>query len=147
MIGSERAGQDERRSVQMRPPQGHGQKRTRREERAIIALLEADTIAEAAVRSRVSKSTLMRWLADADFQTAYRAARQQLLSGAVNRLRRIARGAGVDVLESIARDKKAPTAARVSAAGRILDAALKAAETQDLIERVDALEHKFGRQK
>jgi hypothetical protein len=135
------------RSAQIGPPRGHGEKRSRREERAIIALLEADSIAEAAGRSRVAKSTLLRWMADADFQTAYRVARQQLLTGAVNRLRRIARGAGVDVLESIARDKKAPTAARVSAAGRILDAALKAAETQDLIERVDALERKFGGQK
>ena len=134
----------ERRSVQMRPAAGHGEKRSRRQERAIAALLECDTVTEAASRSRIAKTTLLRWLGEPEFHARYAAARRRLLDAAISKLRRIARDAGVDVLEAIARDSKVPAAARVSAARAVLDSALRASELQDVLERVDNLERKFG---
>jgi hypothetical protein len=131
----------ETRTAQVGPLAGHGQKRSRRQERAIAALLECDSLGAAAEQAGIAKSTLSRWLTEPQFSEAYRNARGQLLSAAINRLRKLSRNA-VDVLQEVAEDKKAPHAARVSAAARIIDSALEAAKIQDLVERVNDLEHR-----
>ena len=59
---------------------------SRKRELAIAALLAANTIAEAARAICVSEKTLRRWLAEPDFQAAYRDAPAQAVTAAVGRL-------------------------------------------------------------
>src|SRR5215207_2966319 len=66
------------------------------------------------------------------------------------RLRAVARkaaalgGSAVVVLATIANDKGQPAAARVSAAGGLLDVMVKIGEMADLTERIAALEERLG---
>jgi hypothetical protein len=50
----------------------------------------------------------------------------------------------VDILMLVAEDTEAPASARVSAARSIIDQALKSAEMEDLVKRVEQLEKKIG---
>src|SRR5262249_54032544 len=84
---------------------GHGDKRGRKQEEAIAALLECRTVEEAAQAARVSPSTLKRWLQLPDFRAAYRQARRGLVEGAVGRLQAAA-GQAVDTLPAVATDGK-----------------------------------------
>jgi len=121
------------------PKSGHGSKLSRKQESAILALLSAPSIVGAAKECGVSSSTLLRWMGDAGFSAAFRKARSQMLWSATARLRSHATKA-VDVLAGIMQDKKVSASARVAAAGRILDGALRAEEIESLDERLSALE-------
>jgi hypothetical protein len=57
-------------------PMGHGEKRSRRGEAAIAALLTEPTIEAAAAKARISVRTLKYWLRQPRFQAAYRQARR-----------------------------------------------------------------------
>src|ERR1700733_4507273 len=99
---------------------GKGRKRTQ----AVGALLEARTIAEAAEACKITPRTLLNWLGEPEFQAEYRSAKDQMLEGAINRLR----VAGFDAarrLHQIAIDTKAPLPVVVSAAARLLELLLK----------------------
>lgn len=65
---------------------GHGEKLSRKQELAIAALISAGTIKEAAQNCGISEATLWRWLQKPEFQTAYRAARRQLVEHAISEL-------------------------------------------------------------
>ena len=116
---------------------GHGEKRTRKREQAVAALLTAPSIAEAARLAGIGEATLHRWLREPGFAAAYRSARRQALDGAVGRLQQVA-GAAVETLE---RNLEARAEnVQVRAAQILLEQAFKAAELMDLAERVEALE-------
>ena len=66
------------------------QGKSRKKEAAIAALLSSPTIADAAAKARISERTVLRWLQDESFATAYRKAQQRLLESAVNSLRQAA---------------------------------------------------------
>jgi len=125
---------------------GHGAKLLRRQELAIIALIEADTLEGAAQRANIHVSTLRRWIADERFAGQYQSAKRRLLDSAIVRLRKLARKA-VDTLETIATNDKNPAAARTAAAGKLLDSALKVATFEDLKTRLDVLERKYEERK
>jgi hypothetical protein len=79
----------------------------------------------------------VRWLAEPDFKTRYRAARREVTEAAIGRLQTIATKA-VDALE---RNLTCGTpAVEVGAAKAVLDQAIKAVELVDLAERVERLE-------
>lgn len=120
---------------------GHGEKRSRLEDAAIVALLAEPTIGKAAVAAGVSESTLYNWLEDPSFQARYRDARRQVLEQAVSQLQRAA-GQAVTVLVEIAEDGAAPQAARVSAAKTILDQAFRGLELLDLAAEVAELKRR-----
>ena len=105
------------------PRSGHGEKRTRKREQAIAALLSAPSLGEAARLAGIGEATLRRWLREPDFATAYRAARRQALEPVVGR--HLAAAA-----ESV----------QVRAAQILLEQAFRAVELMDLAERVEALE-------
>src|SRR5208282_3103502 len=137
-----RASMTEGRTVpQMASFKGHGSKFQRRWTSAIAALLEADSLADAAARAKISERTLRRWLTDREFAQHYAQAKRQLLDSALSRLRSLARRS-VDVLEGIATDDKAPHASRVTAASRLLDGALRLLEVEDVENRLTELEKK-----
>ena len=119
--------------------QGHGEKLTRKQEQAIAALLAAPSVGEAAQQTGVSEPTLYRWLKHDAFQTAYRAARREVVRQAVAHLQR-ASGEAVHTLQAIMGNAEAPASARVSAARTVLDTAIKAVELEDLEARIAMLE-------
>jgi hypothetical protein len=118
---------------------GPGEKRTRQQEAAIVALLTAPTLTEAALQAGISEPTLRRWLQRDDFQTAYREARRALMSQAMARLQQVT-GTAITTLEAIMGDAEATSSSRVSAARAVLELAVRVAELGDLEARVTALE-------
>jgi hypothetical protein len=118
---------------------GHGQKRRHKQDHAIAALLAAPSISAAAQQIGVNETTVLRWLKEDGFQTAYRAARRQVVQHAIVQIQQ-ATGEAVATLRCVMRDAEAPASARVSAAKAILETAVKAVELEDLEARISALE-------
>ena len=65
---------------------GHGAKYEREKEEAIVALLTQKNIEEAARSIGIGSATLLRWLKDPDFDTAYREACRAAFRQSVARL-------------------------------------------------------------
>ncbi len=118
------------------------QKRARKQDQAIAALLEEPTISKAAKKAGVGERTLLRWLKLDDFQLAYRIARRALVSQAIAHLQQTT-GEAVETLRLVMKDKSAPASAKVAAARIALDLAFKAIETEDVEQRLKALEQRF----
>lgn len=118
------------------------QKRARKQDQAIAALLEEPTISKAAKKAGVGERTLLRWLKLDDFQLAYRIARRALVSQAIAHLQQTT-GEAVETLRLVMKDKRAPASAKVAAARIALDLAFKAIETEDVEQRLTALEQRF----
>lgn len=125
---------------------GHGEKLSRKQEAAIIALLTTGTIGEAAQVAGVGVATMGRWLKAPAFAEAYRSARREALSLATSRLQKVA-GEAVDSLAAVMNDQASPASARVSAARSVLDLAYKAQEQQDFEDRLSALEARQEKEK
>ncbi len=116
---------------------GHGEKRSRREEAAIAALLAEPTIDAAARQAGIAASTLRGWLRDPDFQRRYRDARRQVVEQAITAIQR----ATGEAVEALRRNLTCGVpAAEIAAAKAIMDQAVKGVELVDLAERVGALE-------
>lgn len=118
---------------------GHGEKKSRGQEKAIIALLTEPTLKQAAKTAGIGEATLWRWLQDPEFAEQYRSARKQTVSQAVSRLQQ-ACGEAVDTLRSIMTDDAAPAPSRVTAAKAVLETSLKAVEMEELEKRIEKLE-------
>jgi len=116
---------------------GHGEKRSRREEAAIAALLACPTLDEAAEQAGIAGSTLRGWLRDPDFQRRYRLARRQVVEQAVAGLQQ-ATGEAVAALRRNL--TSGVPASEIAAAKAVIDFSLKAVELVDLAERVEQLE-------
>lgn len=109
---------------------------TEKQRRAIVALLETKSVAEASSRCGIGARTIERWKTEADFRAEYIEASRRCLDDAVGRLR-VAGSEAVDTLQAALSD--ASTHVRVRAAQIILDNAIKV-ETDDLARRLEALE-------
>ena len=116
---------------------GHGEKEARTRERAIVALLTAPRLEDAARQCGASKSTLCRWLQDPAFQEAFRSARRQVLEAALSSLQEAA-GAAVAALKRNLGCRKASV--EVQAARAILDYAMRSVELLEMEERIRRLE-------
>jgi hypothetical protein len=116
---------------------GHGEKRSRREDAAIAALLACSTIDRAAEAAGIAGSTLRCWLADPAFQRRYRDARRQVVEHAISGLQQ----AAGEAVEALRRNLQCGVpASEIAAAKAILDQAVKGVELVDLAERVEQLE-------
>lgn len=118
---------------------GHGEKLSRKQDQAIIALLQMPTIGEAAKQAGIGEATLWRWLQLPEFQDRYRAAKRQAVAQAIARLQQ-ASSEAVETLQRVMNDPETSASARVSAAKIVLDAALKGSELEDLSARLEQLE-------
>lgn len=118
---------------------GHGEKKSRTQEKAIIALLNEPTLKAAAAKAGIGEATLWRWQQEPDFAEQYRTAKRQAVSQAVSRLQQ-ACGEAVDTLRTIMTDDEAPPSSRVTAAKTILETAFKAFEMEELEKRIEDLE-------
>ncbi len=118
---------------------GHGEKRSRKEEAAVSALLTESGIAAAARKADVAESTLRHWLQDSDFAERCRSARRQVLEQSTARLQ-LATVDAVNALQAVVTSQDSPPSIRVSAARTILDMAYRAVEVGELSERLHSLE-------
>lgn len=110
-----------------------------RRQRLLELLAEGVPPSEAAARLGISDRTARRYLTSPGAREALRRLQDE-------RLRQLAAqalasaGAALQTLRDIAEDPAAHPQARVAAAGRLLDAALRLVEAADLAGRVEALE-------
>lgn len=118
---------------------GHGEKKSRRDQAAIIALLNEPTIKQAALKVGIGEATLWRWMQEPEFKEQFRLAKKQSLSQAVSKLQQ-STGLAAETLLAICVDKEAPHASRVTASKTILEMGFKAVEIEELEARIDQLE-------
>jgi hypothetical protein len=118
---------------------GHGTRFGRKKEEAVAALLTQRNIEEAAKATGIAPNTLLKWMKEPEFQTAYREARRAAFRQSVARLQQ-ASGAAVSTLLKIMVDTSAPHSTRVRAADSVLDHSAKAIEIEDIEARVSELE-------
>ena len=109
------------------------------QERAIIALLNEQTVGRAAAAAKVGQRTLYRWLRDPTFSRAYRQARRDAFGQAIALTQRYAPLA-VNTLAQVMMDDQAPSSSKVAAATTILRFGREGIELDDLGARVEALE-------
>jgi hypothetical protein len=118
---------------------GHGEKKGRQQETAIIALLTEPTMKLAAKKVGIGTATLWRWTQEDDFKELYRAAKKQAMSQAIGNLQQSC-GEAVETLRTIMNDEASPAPSRVTAAKTILEMSMKAIETEDIEGRLEELE-------
>ena len=118
-------------------------KLTRKQEEAIIALLNQRNTEEAARSVNVGARTLYRWLKNREFNAALREARRTAFSQSVARLQQMC-SAAVSTLGKVMVDPDTPASTRVRAADSILNHSAKAIEIEDIEARVAALEAAAG---
>jgi hypothetical protein len=106
-------------------------------ERAVLALLTFPNLKTAARKAGVGVRTLKRWLAEPDFKADYAEARRRYLEAALGRLQR-ASGKAVSRLIQLVGSADSKVAVR--AALGLLDRSIKAAETMDILLRLEQLE-------
>jgi hypothetical protein len=115
------------------------QKLGRKKEDAIVALLSSRSIEDAARACSTPVRTLYRWLAEAEFDAAYRTARRKAYGQSVARLQQASTAAATTLLKVMV-DTATPASTRVRAAEHILTHAAKAIEIEDIEARLSALE-------
>jgi hypothetical protein len=117
---------------------GHEEKCGRKQEQFTAALLSHPTVEAAAKAVGIGKTTAWRWRSDPAFAQRYREATREAMRHAGALLQGAAREA-VDTLRAILSNGESESA-RVSAARTILEMALKAADVEDIQQRLDVLE-------
>ena len=90
--------------------------------------------------------TLLRWLKEPEFQTAYREARRAAFGQSIARLQQ-ASSAAVTTLLKVMVDPNTPASTRVRAADSVLDHSAKAIEIEDIEARVSELERRPQRRR
>ena len=121
---------------------GHGLKRDRKQEQAIAALLECQTIKQAAAHVGIGESTLRNWMHVPEFEQAYRRARRDCVDRALARLEKGFEFA-IAVLQKVAGDGSAANYARVAAARGLIDSSFRAIELHDVGERLRRIEERL----
>jgi hypothetical protein len=114
-------------------------KLTPKKETAIIALLTARSIEEAARTSNVALRTLHRWLKEPEFDAAYRRAKRATFGQAIARLHQGTSAAAATVLKLMV-DPAVPASTRLRAADCVLTHAKNAIEIEEIEAPVAALE-------
>ncbi len=122
---------------------GHGEKKSRKSEQFIAALMSYPSIEAAAKSVGIGNATAWRWMKDPKFTQEYREARREAMRHTTARLQEAAREA-VECLRDIQKTGGSESA-RVAAARTILEQALKAADLEDVQDRLQALEQGMKR--
>jgi hypothetical protein len=113
--------------------------KTRKQEQTIAALLAGDSIEAAAVKSGISKRTLLRWMRDPVFAECYDASKRRMLEQTINQLRTIGTEA-ISALREVANSRKGAAGAKVSAARKILEMLYRGSELEEFETRLERLE-------
>ena len=110
-----------------------------KKEAAILALLTARSVEDAARAADVPMRSLYRWLKEPDFDAAYRRAKRMAFGQAVSRLQQ-GTGAAAAVMLKLMADPATPAATRLRAADCVFCHAKSAIEIEEIEARVAALE-------
>lgn len=116
---------------------------TRRQKRAVVALMTNVHVIHAADAANISTKTMYRYLSDPVFQRELRRRQDAVLSSVTSSLVGMA-GACVETLHGILTDETAKAAVRARIALGWLAQMQKSVELQDLVERVSELEQKLS---
>ncbi|WP_035357516.1 hypothetical protein [Edaphobacter aggregans] len=116
-------------------------KTVRLKEQAIAALLTNPSMRDAARESGVGYSTLIRWSNEPQFAAELQAARNQLLDGAIQRLKASAFNA-VGTLIEVAGNPGSSDMARVSSSKALIELALRVCAIEQLAQKIEDLERK-----
>jgi hypothetical protein len=117
--------------------------KTANKEKVLNALLESATISDAAIKCRLNEKTVRRYLADAEFQKEFRAARRVVFEQNIIRLQSLHAGA-VDTLERNLNCENPST--EVRAAQIVIESTRKDFETLDVLHRLEVLENEHQNQ-
>jgi hypothetical protein len=117
--------------------------KTANREKVLSALLESATISDAAIKCGLNEKTVRRYLADAEFQTEFRAARRVVFEQNIIRLQSL-HGNAVDTLERNLTCENASV--EVRAAQIVIEGTRKDFETLDILERLETLENEHSKQ-
>ncbi len=113
----------------------------RKAEAVIAALLTESSHAAAAKKAGVSEATLQRWLRQAAFQSAYRAARRALVESAVSRLQQ----AADEAVQTLRRNLSCGNpAAEVRAAVAVLAQTFQGLALSDMADEIESLKTQLG---
>lgn len=112
-----------------------------KKEQAIVALIKHGSVAAAAEACEIGERTLYRWLNEAEFLTAYRAARADLVEAALAELQGDSKAA-VDTLRQLLNSTKETIQLR--AAQTIIEHALRAVELASYEQRLTEIEAALG---
>ena len=118
---------------------GHGAKFGRKQEEAIVALLTARNLEEAAKSVGIAPKTLFRWLQIPEFEKAYRDARRAAFGQSIARLQQASSAAATTLMKLMV-DPNIPPSVRARAADSVLNHSKHAIEIEDIGVRVAALE-------
>jgi hypothetical protein len=118
---------------------GHGTKFGRKKEEAVAALIANRNCEEAAKAAGIGLATLKRWMRLPEFKHAYREARREVVLQTNARLQQNS-GAAVSVLLKVMADPATPPGVRARTAQCVLECANKSLETEDIEQRITALE-------
>ena len=113
----------------------------RKQEALLIALLQADTIAEAAQITGVSEATCYNYLKDEGFKSKYREAKKAALNLAIKNLQYNS-NAAADTFFDVMQNSNSDTA-RVMAAKALLEYSFKGLEVEDIQESIEAIERRL----
>ena len=122
---------------------GHGAKFNRKMEQAIVALLSQLNVDKAARAVGISPNTLLRWMKEPEFETAYREARSLAVSQAIGRFQ-YATGAAVTTVLKIMVDRNTPPRTQLHAAQIVLEHGAKTSEMNEIADGVRKLERVVG---
>lgn len=114
-----------------------------RQRRFVAALLQSSTIRDAAKAAHVGEATAWHYLASPQVRQEINRRTDGMITQASAGLLTEMAEARATLLE-VMRNGKASDAARVSAAGKVLDAGMRLFELVALAERVTELERKIG---
>jgi hypothetical protein len=112
-----------------------------KQNKAIAALLQSRTLAEAADMAEVGERTVSRWLGEPDFEAALRDAEGQAIAEAVSMLAGL-QSEAVKTLQKMMQNARSESV-RLSAARACLDFNLKVRELHTLEERIQHLEDRL----
>ncbi len=114
------------------------------DEKILTALLTSGTVAETERITGISRSTIYKRLADAEFRAEYDSRRQTVLSEACNTLQATLTNA-VNTVKEIAENENAAPQIRLNACGMLLQNCLRYVEQIDILARIEALEKQGGK--
>jgi hypothetical protein len=113
---------------------------SKKQERALAALVSQPTMALASAQAGVGTTTLYRWLAEYElFKSEYLRLRREIVNNATHQIQKSMNNA-VNATLSLLNDPEVPASVRLSAARTILEFGYKALEMESVEERLAALE-------
>ena len=112
---------------------------TPRQQKALAALLTSPSKAAAAKAAGIAPRTLRDYLADPEFQAAYRDAFGNMVEDATRQAQQ-AISPALSTLREIVEDREEDAQARISATRAILSHGIKLTETTDILNRLQELE-------